>query len=114
MQLLKENKEAVSRPKGSLLSGCVRAFQGVSPALMEELCSVAEIDSSAQPSQLSDSQWARLFSAWQHWLDIVAKGSFQPAFDSHSGRLSVLGSLSEPYDGGVHAAVELLFQSSQA
>ncbi len=98
----------------SLLSACVRAFQGVSPALMEGLCTVTEVDSSVQPTQLRDSQWDRLFSAWQDWLDILASGNFQPALDPHSGRLSVIGSLREPYEGDVHAAVEHLFQSSQA
>ena len=114
VQLLKATKEAVPGRGCSLLSACVRAFQGVSPALMEELCTVAEVDSSAQPTQLSDSQWHRLFSAWQHWLDVLASGKFQPAFDAHSGRLSVLDSRGEPCEGDVHAAVEHLFQSSQA
>ena len=97
----------------SLRNGCVRAFQGVSPTLVEELCARAEVDISSSPAQLTDDQWERLYGAWHHWLESLQHGRFQPSLDSQTGRLSVLGSYAEHREAGVHAAVEDLFQSSQ-
>ena len=107
-------KAAAKPGQGSnIRSACVRAFQGVSPSLAEELCTLAEVDGGSSPVQLSDEQWARLYGAWRHWLDSVHSSQFQPSVDPQTGRLSVIGTFAEPYEQGIHAAIEDLFQSSQ-
>ena len=58
----------------SLAAGCVRAFQGVSPSLVADLCGTAGVSASDSPAALSDGQWAALHGAWLAWLERVQSG----------------------------------------
>jgi hypothetical protein len=70
----------------TVAGGCVRAYQGVSPALMEELCAAAGVDPGAHPQELTSAQWAALHGVWQGWLERVASGSFAATLDEAAGR----------------------------
>lgn len=74
-----------------VLDGCVRAYNGVSPALVEELCANAGISQVASPLQLTDEQWEKLFEQWQSWMSRLSTGNFQPTMDATGDKYSVLG-----------------------
>jgi predicted ribosome quality control (RQC) complex YloA/Tae2 family protein len=65
----------------TVLGGCVRAYQGVSPALIEELCAAAGVPPAARPDALSDAQWKALHGAWLAWLERVESGNFAASVD---------------------------------
>jgi predicted ribosome quality control (RQC) complex YloA/Tae2 family protein len=76
----------------TLLSGATRAYLGVSPALVEELCLSAGVLPTAEPSALTQDQWQALYSCWQSWLTKLHSKAFNPCSCSSSKRFSVLGS----------------------
>lgn len=96
-----------------LSDGAVRAFQGVSPSLMHELCYTARLSPGASVHTISTEGWARLREAWQAWLECLHSGSFGASRDADTGRLSVIGSYSGTVEGGVQMGIATLFQQSQ-
>jgi predicted ribosome quality control (RQC) complex YloA/Tae2 family protein len=68
------------RGSPSVSAGCVRAFQGVSPSLVADLCTAAGASPSDPPDALSDGQWAALHAAWLSWLERVQSGKAQSCF----------------------------------
>lgn len=107
----------------TLLSGATRAYLGVSPALVEELCLTAGVLPSAEPSSLSPETWQRLFGAWQGWLTRLGSKDFIPCSCSSSNRFSVLGTYAQqqgtgqqqqPASVSVHQVVDSYYFSLQA
>ncbi|KAL0055410.1 hypothetical protein WJX82_000207 [Trebouxia sp. C0006] len=82
--------------------GMVRAYQGVSPALSQEICALAAIFSQ-DPVDTPPHEWQELFKQWQNWLTRLQDGNFAPGVDQDTGRYSVLGSL--PQISSVHGAM---------
>lgn len=70
----------------SVLGGCVRAYQGVSPALVEELCAAAGVAPGTHPGEIEEEQWGKLHAAWRGWLERVESGSFAATVDEAGGR----------------------------
>lgn len=97
----------------TLLSGATRAYLGVSPALVEELCLSAGVQPNAEPSTLSTESWTALFSAWQAWLAKLQGSSFAPSSCSSSRRFSVLGGYPTTH-GSVHELLDGYYFSLQA
>lgn len=91
----------------------MRAFQGVSPSLMHELCHTASISPTDSVHDISPDSWSRLFASWQSWLTRIASGNFDATRDPESGRLSVLGSYSNSIADGVQVSIANLYQQSQ-
>jgi predicted ribosome quality control (RQC) complex YloA/Tae2 family protein len=81
----------------SIREACVRAYSGVSPALMRELCSAARIDNKAAVVSLSEEQWVGLHEHWSAWVQRILSGTFA-ATSSSSGSYSVLGGCEQPED----------------
>lgn len=77
----------------SLAAGCVRAFQGVSPSLVADLCAAAGVSPSDAPAALSASQWAALHAAWLAWLKRVQSGEAQSCFMTAASCMSCLTSV---------------------
>lgn len=65
----------------SLSGGLVRAFQGMSPWLAANLCSIAGVEAADLPEHLSDSQWAALHESWLSWLERIESGETLLAAD---------------------------------
>lgn len=97
----------------TLLSGATRAYLGVSPALIEELCLSAGVSPAAEPSSLSPETWQVLYAAWQDWLTKLQDKSFAPCSCSSSRRFSVLGSYPQPCSS-VHELLDGYYFSLQA
>ncbi|KAK9823179.1 hypothetical protein WJX72_000857 [[Myrmecia] bisecta] len=96
---------STSGREATVAQGGVRAYQGVSPSLSQELCEAAVVDPKALPGQLSDAQWQELFHKWRGWYHVLQSGAFQPRRCPDTQRFSVLGHLPQPVPEGVHALV---------
>jgi len=102
-----------SKPQ-TLLSGATRAYLGVSPALVEELCFTAGVLPSAEPCSLSPEAWLQLHQAWQSWLSKLEQKDFIPCSCSSSNRFSVLGSYPQQPHSSVHELLDGYYFSLQA
>ncbi|KAG2489798.1 hypothetical protein HYH03_011747 [Edaphochlamys debaryana] len=98
---------------GRLVDGFVRAFHGVSPALVEELCAAAGVDQRSNPGALDERQWAELYDRWLTWQQRLAAGDFAACSDPATGRFSVFGSLPVPA-ASVSALLEAHFGPAAA
>ena len=65
-------------------------MQGVSPSLVLEICTLAEVDPDIPTTQLQLSEWERLHKQWRNWLLTVSSGSFAPYVQPETGRVSVI------------------------
>lgn len=97
----------------TLLSGATRAYLGVSPALVEELCLSAGISPNAEPSTVGAEHWQALFASWQAWLRKLQDKSFAPCSCSTSNRFSVLGTYPTAHSS-VHDLLDGYYFSLQA
>jgi predicted ribosome quality control (RQC) complex YloA/Tae2 family protein len=95
------------------MSGLVRAYMGVSPALAEELCVGAGVEPSSSPDQLSSEQWQRLYQGWSTWLERLHSRTFVASSCPETGKFSALGSYSQQHDC-VHDMLDDYYRSIQA
>ncbi|CAD7701530.1 unnamed protein product [Ostreobium quekettii] len=75
----------------------IRAFQGVSPSLAEDLLARAGIDMSHPVKEVSDANWEAMYREWQTWTEAIANLQFVPTWEKETGRYSLLGSYSSKY-----------------
>jgi predicted ribosome quality control (RQC) complex YloA/Tae2 family protein len=90
----KSEKERV----GTLIEGWVRAFRGISPSLVRELCSIAEVQADAPISEVEAEAWDRAYGAWGHWLQRLRSKAFQPSWDTVHRLYSAIGTYDEQLD----------------
>lgn len=102
-----------SAPRETVLAGATRAYMGVSPALVEELCATASISPAASPDSLTPESWQALHAAWQAWLGRLHSGNFAPSSCPATGKFSVIDSYSQPHESA-HDMVEGYYRSLQA
>lgn len=91
-------QQQTNRQPGTVLAGCVRAFRGVSPALVSELCHAAGCHYLEPAQSLTDQQWEALHAQWQRWISRLQQRNFTATSCPSSGRYSLLGSYSQPED----------------
>jgi len=75
----------------TILAGMTRAYMGVSPALVEQLCIATGIAADSSPDSLSPEDWQQLHQAWLGWLDKLHSKNFTPSSCPITGKYSVLG-----------------------
>ncbi|GLC41662.1 hypothetical protein PLESTB_000691300 [Pleodorina starrii] len=90
---------------GRLVDGFIRAFHGVSPTLVEELCGAVGVSPEASPGELVSEQWAALHGQWRTWQERLISGDFAATSDPATGRYSVFGSLPRRH-ASVHEMLE--------
>ncbi|GLI67503.1 hypothetical protein VaNZ11_011705 [Volvox africanus] len=78
---------------GRLVEGFIRAFHGVSPALVDELCGAAGVSPNASPDSMTPTQWEALYDQWMTWQERLRSGKFAATSDPPTGKYSVFGSL---------------------
>ncbi|GIL57435.1 hypothetical protein Vafri_12660 [Volvox africanus] len=78
---------------GRLVEGFLRAFHGVSPALVDELCGAAGVSPDVSPDSMTPTQWEALYSHWMTWQERLRSGKFAATSDPPTGKYSVFGSL---------------------
>ena len=60
----------------------VSTYRGVSPVIARSLLQKAKINPKLNTDQLDNTDWEKLFSAWQEWLKILENRTFQPGWTS--------------------------------
>ncbi|MDM9380674.1 NFACT family protein [Chlorogloeopsis sp. ULAP01] len=75
-------QERVSLIPGTIKRQLLKNYRGVSPALVESMLLVADIDPETTTDALKSDDWQRLFTRWQEWLQALANEKFQPAWTS--------------------------------
>jgi predicted ribosome quality control (RQC) complex YloA/Tae2 family protein len=58
----------------------VSTYRGVSPVIARSLLQKAKINPKLNTDQLDNTDWEKLFSAWQEWLKILENKTFQPGW----------------------------------
>lgn len=71
--------------RASLLPGTVKrcllkSYRGLSPALVQSMVQVAELEPEQSTDTLNPVDWQRLFHRWQEWLQAIDKSQFQPGW----------------------------------
>lgn len=72
----------IAKPTG-LAKAIYTSFTGISPVVAEEICYVADVDSSVTPKELSEDVLVHLYKQFTLFFDDVAKGDFSPAIYYH-------------------------------
>ncbi|MBF2005607.1 MAG: NFACT family protein [Chlorogloeopsis fritschii C42_A2020_084] len=75
-------QERVSLIPGTIKRQLLKTYRGVSPALVESMLLVADIDPETTTDALKPDDWQRLFARWQEWLQALVNEKFQPAWTS--------------------------------
>ncbi|MEM7554603.1 MAG: NFACT RNA binding domain-containing protein [Cyanobacteria bacterium P01_A01_bin.84] len=73
-------KERVSLIPGAIKRQLLKNYRGISPALIESMLFVSEINIEAKTDTLQPQAWDRLFQNWQTWLKALEKENFQPTW----------------------------------
>lgn len=81
-----DSGEGADGAGGRLLDGFIRAFHGVSPALVAELCSTVGVTPESSPIGLSVAQWEALYGRWMEWMERLHSGDFAATSDPETGR----------------------------
>lgn len=70
----------VSLVPGALKRCLIKTYRGMSPALVESMVRVANLDPEQSTETLTPSDWEQLFQRWQEWLQALEKSHFQPGW----------------------------------
>ena len=73
-------QERVSLVPGPLRRNLVKAYRGVSSALVISMTEAVGLEPDQITDRLSDSDWQKLFQCWQDWLHALADEQFQPGW----------------------------------
>jgi predicted ribosome quality control (RQC) complex YloA/Tae2 family protein len=71
-------QEKVSLIPGRIDKQLIKAYQGVSPTIAEQLLTEADILPTKSNQELSLDEWQKLYDNWQFWLKAIATNNFQP------------------------------------
>lgn len=89
--------QQVSLIPGQLSQQLLKAYRGLSPALVQQLLVDAALPLESRTTELTAEEWRRLFDHWQHWLDCLESGHFVPQFTPTGYRvIPPLGSQLQP------------------
>ncbi|MGK7912384.1 MAG: NFACT family protein [Synechococcus sp.] len=67
-----------------------RTYRGLSRAVLTPIATRAGITTKTATNEVTTAQWQVLFEGWQHWLDAIDTGEFQPRLTQEGG-YDVLG-----------------------
>lgn len=73
-------QERVSLIPGPLPKMLLKAYGGLSTALVRSMLTAAQLAPDVDTEALTQPEWARLFEAWQSWLRSLESGQFQPGW----------------------------------
>ncbi|HEY9859125.1 MAG TPA: NFACT family protein [Candidatus Obscuribacterales bacterium] len=70
-------RERISLVPGALRRTLIKNYRGLSSALVLSMLQAIELDPERSTEDLDESEWQRLFAAWQTWLRSLENGQFQ-------------------------------------
>ncbi|HTL88735.1 MAG TPA: NFACT RNA binding domain-containing protein [Leptolyngbya sp.] len=73
-------RSRISLVPGAIRKNLVKSYRGLSSALALSMLQAAGLDPERSTETLTDSEWQRLFEAWQFWLKAIDKNEFHPGF----------------------------------
>ncbi|WP_448603563.1 Rqc2 family fibronectin-binding protein [Thermoleptolyngbya sp.] len=73
-------QERVALIPGPLKRNLLKAYRGLSSALVLRLIAAAGLDPERQTDSLSEAEWARLGDRWQAWLTALQTEQFSPGW----------------------------------
>ena len=73
-------QERVSLLPTTLKKALFKAYSGLSSALIRDLTALAELSPDQPVTELTATDWQRLFTHWRAWLQRLETGDFQPRF----------------------------------
>ncbi|NER80916.1 MAG: hypothetical protein F6K42_15370, partial [Leptolyngbya sp. SIO1D8] len=71
-------QERVALIPTTLKKALLKAYSGVSSALVRDLVDRAQLDLGQSVDTLTAQEWERLFEQWQFWLQCLEKEAFRP------------------------------------
>ena len=85
-------RDRIALIPGPLKKMMVKAYSGVSSAVAIQLIESINHPAKTQTTDLSDSDWRRLFQSWHNWLKALEEESFEPGWrGSGKSGYTVLG-----------------------
>ena len=82
-------QERVSLIPGKIEKQLLKAYGGLSPAVVRAMLKKADLDPQQSTDSLTEKDWENLYQYWQQWLEAIACEKFQPGW-TESG-YTVLG-----------------------
>ena len=73
-------QERISLIPGPIEKQWIKLYRGLSPVTVRSLLERANLQPEQETTNLSETDWQNLFSAWQDWLKIIEKGNFNPSW----------------------------------
>ncbi|MGD1909204.1 MAG: NFACT family protein [Leptolyngbyaceae cyanobacterium] len=76
-------QERIALVPNPLKKALIKAYCGLSSALVRDLVNQAELELSQSTATLTDADWDRLFNQWQRWLHCLSHGQFYPQLTAY-------------------------------
>lgn len=73
-------QQRVNLVPGPLRRNLLKSYRGLSSALVMSMVRAADLDPDQSTGTLSQSDWQRLFTYWQSWLQALTEQQFQPGW----------------------------------
>ena len=102
----KDRLDFASAPLGKQL---FRTYRGLSRAILAPIAANAGVTTKTPTNEVTPAQWNELFVGWQHWLDVLDSGAFQPGLTSEGG-YDLLG-YGTPSESDLHQLLDRYYES---
>jgi predicted ribosome quality control (RQC) complex YloA/Tae2 family protein len=73
-------RERVSLIPGRIDKQLVKTYRGLSPVIVAEMLSQANLNPRQSVTDLTLQDWSNLFQSWQKWLKVVTSKTFKPGW----------------------------------
>ncbi|WJI25078.1 NFACT family protein [Thermosynechococcus sp. B0] len=104
-------QQQVSVIPGLLRQQLLKAYRGLSPALVQQLLADAALPLESRTTELTAEEWRRLFDHWQHWLACLESGHFVPQFTSTGYRVIPPLGTQTPSTLSIHEILATYYQN---
>lgn len=103
-------QQQVSVIPGLLRQQLLKAYRGLSPALVQQLLADATLPLDIRTTDLTTEEWRRLFEHWQHWLDCLERQHFVPQFTPTGYRVIPPLGTQNPSTVSIHEILATYYQ----
>ncbi|QLL29272.1 NFACT family protein [Thermosynechococcus sichuanensis E542] len=104
-------QQQVSVIPGLLRQQLLKAYRGLSPALVQQLLVDAALSLESRTTELIAEEWRRLFDHWQHWLACLESGHFVPQFTPTGYRVIPPLGTQTPSTVSIHEILAAYYQN---